>query len=256
MEAKKIRSPSYPSIDLETAVDKARIIQAAYRISSVDREALAKAIGYSSMSGTALQALASLISYGLLEKRGKGEAGISELAMRILFAESAEEHADSARQAALTPPAFAQVEDKFGGHIPHQDGVIAFLCRNGFTQKAGKIAARTYLNSMRFIGALGDSDRNDIGAQTTENLSPETVAPTVAAEERTVMMNQTSTVGEYRELVRGSVGGGNAFRLLGKAEFDADQWQDVMDMLEVQVKIATRRMSAQSPEEASATDDS
>ena len=55
------------------------------------------------------------------------------------------------------------------------------------------------------------------------------------------MMSQASVGGEFRELVRGDVGDGNAFRLLGKDKFNAEQLQDIIDMLELQMKIAKRR---------------
>ena len=242
METRKLRSPSYPTIDLEVAVAKVRDIQSAYSTSSVDREAIASVMGYTSMSGTALQTLSSLISYGLLEKRGKGEAGVTDLAMQILFAESTGEYANAAREAALRPSIFGQVAEKFGSHVPHKDGVVAFLRRNRFTEKAAEIATKMYISSMRFVGTLGDGDRSDSAEPVVENVSPSTADPAVEMTTgRTPMMNQANAVGEFRELVRGSVSGGSAFRLLGKTEFDAEQWQDVMDMLEVQIKIAKRR---------------
>ena len=47
--------------------------------------------------------------------------------------------------------------------------------------------------------------------------------------------------GEYREMCRGEVDGDNSFRLFGKADFNAVQLQDIIDTLELQMKIAKRR---------------
>ena len=96
----------------------------------------------------------------------KGEAAVTDLAMQILFAESAEEHAQAARQAALSPVVFSQIADKFGGHAPHKEVVISFLRRNGFTENAAAIAVRTYVNSMEYVESLGDNERSDSGSET------------------------------------------------------------------------------------------
>ena len=57
------------------------------------------------------------------------------------------------------------------------------------------------------------------------------------------MMGHASTGGEYRDLVRGDVGDSNAFRLLGKDRFNAEELQDIIDILELQMKIAKRRVA-------------
>ena len=235
VEGKRIRSPSYPALDLETAVDKVREAQSAYSTVAVDREALAKSIGYSSLSGAALQALAALTSYGLLEGRGKGEAGVTELAMQVLFAESKEEYAQAARRAALSPPVFAQITEKFENHLPHKDGVVSFLCRSGFTEKAAKIAARAYVNSMNYVASLGDSERNDRGA-----VAGQTASLSVT-EESVSMASQGNAVGEFRDLVRGHTSDGSTFRLLVNSDFGEEQWEDAMAMLQVQFDIAKRK---------------
>ena len=236
MKTIKARSPSYPSLLLEGAIEKTKKIHLAYNKSHVAREAIAKCIGYSSLSGSALTALGSLTSYGLLERRGKGEAAVSELALKILFAESSEERADATREALLTPSCFAKINEKFGDHVPETDGIVAFLCRNSFTQNAGQNAAKAYVGSLQFVKSQGESDRSDVAVATIDNVEVESTF------EATPVMNQSiATSGEFRELVRGTVGDGNAFRLMGKSEFTPDQWQVVMDMLDIQVKTAKRQ---------------
>ena len=235
MEGKKLRSPSYPVFDLGTAVDKVRAIQTAYNQSAVDREALARSMGYSSMSGSALTALSSLAGYGLLEKRGRGEAAVTDLAMQILFAESTEEHAQAARSAALSPPVFSQIAEKFGGHVPHTDGLESFLRRNRFTEHAAKIAAKTYASSMAFVLSLGDGDRSGEGVATGQNRPPDT------NQEAMTMVTPANAVGEFRDLVRGNTSDGSTFRLLVNADFGAEQWEDAMEMLQVQFNIAKRK---------------
>ena len=236
---RKQRSPSYPSCGLEVALDKIRVVKSAYGRASVDGDALAKIMGYSPRSGPSLQMLASMNGYGLLEPGdGKGERHVSDLAVQILHPESLEEYAQAARQAALNPPVFAMIAEKFGDHIPHEDGIVSFLCRNRFTEKAAKKTAKAFVDSMTFIASLEDSNRSASGDESVHTVPSPTAEGVGAVEGGAPMLH-----GEFKEIVRGSVSGGNAFRLFGKADFTADQLQDIMSMLNLQQKIAQRQTS-------------
>lgn len=234
MDARKPRSPSYPSLDLEAAIGRAGRIQSVYSISSVDRAAIVTAMGYSGLSGSALQALASLTAYGLLERRGKGEAGITELAMKVLFSESSGERAEGAREAALSPPAFAMIASKFGEQqTTGADGIVAFLCRNGFNAKAAGIAARSYIESMRFLASI-DDDRGDAPQAPLEEA---VIAPTVAAPEQAYR----EATGKFRDLVRGETSDGVVFRLLVDSDLGPAQWGEVMTVLAAHAEIGGHR---------------
>lgn len=238
MEAKRPRSPSYPSLSLEAAIDKVRDVQTNYRTSSVDRETLARAMGYTGLSGASLQALASLTAYGLLEKQGKGEARVTDLAMRILFAESADELMVAKRQAAASPTVFSQIAEKFDGHVPNKEGIVSFLRRNGFTENAAETAAQTYVESMNFVASLEDGDRTGHDPESGEKSTPSTRSE----EDRTML--QATPNGEFKDLVRGCTVDGAAFRLLVNAEFGEEQWGDAMEILNAQFNIIKRRSAA------------
>ena len=69
------------------------------------------------------------------------------------------------------------------------------------------------------------------------------------------MLDQPSVGGDYREMCRGKVDGDNAFRLFGRADFNAVQLQDIIDTLELQMKIAKRRDArSKSDDEPSGSD--
>ncbi|HEY2481781.1 MAG TPA: hypothetical protein VGI30_06235, partial [Caulobacteraceae bacterium] len=88
---KPIRSPSYPVSSLSEAVGHVRKIEASYRLSSVDRQAAAKLIGYLGLSGPANATLAALAQYGLVERAGKGEMRVTPRAQAILHPNSEDE---------------------------------------------------------------------------------------------------------------------------------------------------------------------
>ena len=237
MAPKKQRSPSYPTLDIETAISKARLIHTSYSMAAVHREVLSECIGYSPNSGPALQALASLGSYGLLARHGKGEAGVSEEGLELLFPESKPEFAKSAAIAMMRPPVFASIAERFP-EIPAEAGVAAHLTRSlGFTAKGAEKAAAIYVRSWRYVEGLSDGERNDLAAETPQNSSPTDAA---FRGEEDDSMNQARSIGEYRDIIRSPLVNGNAFRLMGKREFSVDDWQDIRDEIDLKLKRAQR----------------
>ena len=237
MAPKKQRSPSHPTLDIETAISKARLIHTSYSTAAVHREVLSECMGYSPNSGPALQALASLGSYGLLTRHGKGEAGVSEEGLELLFPDSESEFAKTAAIAMMRPPVFASIAERFSG-IPAEAGVAAHLTRSlGFTVKGAEKAAAIYARSLRYIEGLSDGERSEIADETPQNSSP---ADAAFRGEEDNSMTQARSIGEYREIIRSPLLNGNAFRLMGKREFSVDDWQDIRDEIDMKLKRAQR----------------
>lgn len=155
---KPIRSPSYPSGSLSEAVAQVRKIETAYRLSPVDREAGAKLIGYSGLSGPANQTLAALAQYGLVERAGKGEMRVTHRAQAILHPNSEAEKRRALVEAAFAPQLFQELRERWPNMIPPEEGVITYLNRQGFNQSAIKPAARAYLQTLSFLEEAGASE--------------------------------------------------------------------------------------------------
>ena len=154
----RVRSPSYPSMALGGAIEAVGKIETLYRGSAVGREAAAKLIGYSSLSGPANKALAALAAYGLLERAGKGDARVTSRARTILHGGDAERKV-ALMEAAFEPPLFRAIRAKFEDiPVPPEDGVVNHLNREGFNKNAVRPAARAFLETMRFIQQYGDSE--------------------------------------------------------------------------------------------------
>ncbi|MCE2493094.1 MAG: hypothetical protein J4F40_10880 [Alphaproteobacteria bacterium] len=166
---KYLRSPSYPSMPLEHAVNAVAKIEKVYRTSRVDRREAAKLLGYSSLSGPAAKALAALASYGLLERAGKGEARVTERAKTILYADDEERH-DGLRDAALEPPLFRELRERFEAAIDDgvplpESGVIRHLERENFNPSAVRPAAQAFLKTIEFLASSGASKSHGIEPQ-------------------------------------------------------------------------------------------
>ena len=77
------RSPNYPAISLETALELAQRIWNKEKRTPLSSQAAAVAMGYNSLSGTVRPKLSALKKYGILEKSGK-HYRLSKLALDIL----------------------------------------------------------------------------------------------------------------------------------------------------------------------------
>lgn len=153
-----VRSPSYPSMSLADAITAAGKIEAQYRSSKVDREAGAKLIGYSGLSGPANKALAALAQYGLVERAGKGEMRVTDRARAILHPDNLEEKRRELRAAAMEPALFKEMQERWPNMIPPEDGVITYFNRRGFNPSAIRPAAKAYLQTLLFLEEEAASD--------------------------------------------------------------------------------------------------
>lgn len=154
-----VKSPSYPSVSLENALESVGKIEQDYRTTPADRADAAKLIGYSSLSGPANKALAALASYGLVERAGKGMMRVTPLARAILHPNSDGERTDAVIQAATTPSLFKDIMEHFDGlAVPPESGVVNFLNRAGFNPTAVPSAAKAFLATARMIEQLEVSE--------------------------------------------------------------------------------------------------
>jgi hypothetical protein len=109
------RSPAYPMLNLEEAIEKSRMIYNEDKRSFTSRAVIVKHLGYKDEnSGIGNRELAALRQYGLLEER-LGQFGISERAYAVLFlSENSEERRTQVSQAALAPTVFREIWTKYG----------------------------------------------------------------------------------------------------------------------------------------------
>ena len=174
-QPKPIRSPSYPNMPLQEAVEAVAKIEAKYRSSVVDRADGAKLLGYSSLSGPSNMALAALAAYGLIERAGKGEMRVTERAKSILHPENDAEKKAALRAAALEPQLYRDLTERYQDvPIPPEDGVITYLNRQGFNPSAVRSAARAFLQTMQFVEEVGASESNGPTPPAQSKSSPPT----------------------------------------------------------------------------------
>lgn len=160
----KGRSPSYPGIPLEKAIDRARQLYAKERLYPTPLMTVMKHWGYTNATGRSGMALAALKKFGLLEDVGKGSADdrrlkLTQLADDILNHPSSDAQREAIRAAALMPGIHRELWEEYRQHLPSDANLEFNLRRNrGFTESGAAEFVQEYRATMEFAGLMGDSD--------------------------------------------------------------------------------------------------
>ncbi|MCX5634726.1 MAG: hypothetical protein NTW55_02635 [Planctomycetota bacterium] len=150
-EAKKReRSPMYPVINLGEAVSKVKALYEKEGKNYTPRGTAAKAMGYNSLSGRALQLLSSIYQYGLFERK-KGEVKISNEAFIILHApENSPEQLKTLAECSLKPSIFGLLYDAYPDSLPSDETLIWYLRKKDFSEEAAKTITQCYKETIEF----------------------------------------------------------------------------------------------------------
>lgn len=183
-EAKKNkpRSPGYPAIDLEKAIEKARELHKQLGRHEADETSVYKILGYAGRSGTSATVLAALKAFGLVEASGAGWK-ISQLANRIFIDNRPDttEKAAMIREAALKPAMHKYMFDTYGAtkDLP-ADSVMEFHLQDvkAFTAQGAKQFIEEYKATMAFVGGTDGANMSSDG----EDETPEEVQMNVHSE--------------------------------------------------------------------------
>ncbi len=126
-DAQKVRSPSFPFISLPGAVHRARELYAAERRNPLSTDVAVSIWGYSSKSSGGKQTIAALRAYGLLEEI-RGELRLTDRAQHIVVREpGSAERNELLRQAALSPPLFSKLWERYGADLPSDKSLRSYL---------------------------------------------------------------------------------------------------------------------------------
>lgn len=170
----KHRSPSYPAIDLKTAIRRAEALSEIAGSHAAPVATVIQAWGYRPKSSGGLLTLAALKKFGLAEDQGKREARqlrLTTLGREILFytpdPDSAE-WKERVRRAALLPTIHAELWGKYDGALP-SDQVIAhhLIFERGFSQAAARDLLSQFHRTLDFAGVRG-SEEADASASVSD----------------------------------------------------------------------------------------
>lgn len=207
----KDRSPSYPGIDIEKALERAENMRKNVGKNAVPVEVILKHWGYSNNSGPGRIAIAALKKYGLTEESNRGKERrikLSELALRILLdeRENSLERMSAIKQAALSPKIHQELWSEYNGELP-SDEALRFKLRGekNFTDSASDEFIRQFRRTI-FFAKLTASDnmssheedkndfqRSDAMASMTDTQNQEKQSPSVKFIELPIMISTTKS---------------------------------------------------------------
>jgi len=147
----RIRSPGYPSISLNEAIEIVEKIFSKVRQNIVDREAAVKDMGYSGLTGQSSKMLSNLAHFDLIEKAGKGGVRVTDIAVKILHPHSIQEKRMALNQAAFSPELFADIKENAPDGFVSENSLRATLMRQGFSSVAVQPAIRSYMETYDFL---------------------------------------------------------------------------------------------------------
>jgi hypothetical protein len=143
------RSPGYPGIPLDEAIDLVGKIYAANRANPLVREAAVIEMGYTGLNGRSAKVLSDLSHFGLVEKAGSGSVRVTKLAVNILYPESDEARLAALHTAANNPALFGELNAHFSDGLPSENALRAYLMRNSFASAAIQPIMASYLETYR-----------------------------------------------------------------------------------------------------------
>ena len=124
----KTRSPNYPAIGLQAAINKTRMLWDDHQHHAVPLQAAAETFNQSLKSSSFMQAVGALAQFGLVDDQGRGTSrklSVSKRAQDIfLHPESSERHSHALAEAALLPAVHRELWDRYEHQLPTSDGVI------------------------------------------------------------------------------------------------------------------------------------
>jgi hypothetical protein len=166
---KKPRSPSYPGIALQEAIEKARTLYKAEGRHAPPVSAILDLWGYKPKSGGGLVALAALKKFGLVEDEGAGadrRAKLSEQGFAIVVDERAEspDRENLIREAALKPAIHAELWQKYNGSLP-SDATMAYELKRdrGFTESGAREFIQQFKETVAFARLAESGSMSDHG---------------------------------------------------------------------------------------------
>jgi hypothetical protein len=254
----RTRSPNYPSISLEEAIEAIKKVYAHERRAKFPRASLAAHLGYTSINGRSLAKIGAIRGYGLID--GKEDAlSVSPTAIAIIEApEGSRDRADAYRDAFLSPTIFARAYEQYGDTPPSPPTFRWWLTQQGYIGDAADKAMQSYLDSLELVNSvagLPESFPSESGSETKGGFSPtlddminqimpppgaskakvtpeplmtpEQTGLATGVQERVLQSGMLSKTASYRVIVSGPVGVAEIDRLLQKLELDKEILADL-----------------------------
>jgi hypothetical protein len=180
VKTSKDRSPRYPVISLPEALKRAVRVWKRDRRNKIPKEVVAEHMGYTTLNGASLGAIAAAFKYGLLE--GSREAmGVTERAVAIFVHEKGSpEWTEAVRAAARGPALFRMLDEKFPDGGSDQAIRSYLITQAGFLPDAAVTLVRVYRETIALVADSAPAYDSPVENRHTEEKMA-TAAPTMGS---------------------------------------------------------------------------
>lgn len=242
---KRIRSPNYPALSLPDAIEKVTALYRNMHTHAGPRKVVVKGMGYNTLNGASATAISALHKYGLLERISGDEIKVSERALRILHPHSPEERATAIREAAVEPPLFVELAERFPGRLPNEELLRNYLVRKGFAPAAASQVILTYRETSELVNR--ETGEHDSGSDPTPepNMLPSAATP----QQGQHVQKGQHVQGLGRQLGRYDFEGGAFVQMLAGGNIDTET---ALNMIETLLKMKRDELKAK-PKPSSAS---
>jgi hypothetical protein len=249
----KVRSPNFPVIDLNFAIQCVGKIYAKEGRGKFPQLSAATHLGYGTINGRSLGVLAALRAYGLVEGRGDDLAITQDAIALIEAPEDSIDRVGALSRAFEGPAMFNKIYEQYP--VPPSEQTLRWwLIQQGFSADGADKAAQIYLDSYK-VATLKGNVYKDASESDGGDVAPNAMNPTLEAmvtqvmpfpkaakanpqssikiegaqeslamgiQERVLQSGMLSKTASYRVIVSGHVGEAEIERLLKKLEVDKE----------------------------------
>lgn len=173
-EIARKKSPRAPSIALDEALERALGVYEKERRHAAPTEVVANDLGYKSANnGSAISAIASLRSFGLLEKAPGGKLAVSKDVETYQFAPTEDLKSQLRVKWLRSPGIFAQLLDSYSGALPSDANLRFDLIQRGFAPASAESTLAVFKKSVEFARYFEQQPKapeiEDLGAGNTDD---------------------------------------------------------------------------------------
>jgi hypothetical protein len=152
-EVLRKKSPRAPSAALDESLERALRIYDRERRHPTPTDVIAQNLGYKSANnGSALSAIASLRSYGFLERVQEGKLAVSKDVEVYRFAPTDELRSQLRVKWLKAPSVFGELLEKYAEGLPSEVALRFDLIQRGFTPASAESTLAVFKKSVEFAG--------------------------------------------------------------------------------------------------------
>lgn len=164
------KSPRAPSLPLDESVERALKIYDRERRHAAPADVIAQDLGYKSANnGSALSTIASLRSFGLLEKAQEGKLAIAKDVEAYRFAPTDELSSQLRIKWLRNPNIFRELLENYAEGLPSDASVRFDLIQRGFTPASAESTLAVFKKSVEFARFFDQPNSDGRKAESSES---------------------------------------------------------------------------------------